>query len=730
MTTGTPGNDTLTNDRAVADEVVNALAGDDQITIQTPHDPNPVPPTFSVTVHGGDGLDTLSLLYPASNESPRLIGRPEEDSVWIRASSSLQGSLSFTGIEKFVLSGRLWSPFGEILRTGSSADWLTLYIDASGLINSGAGADTIRLSGQSVETVVWAGDGNDVVHLSALSSSETSIFGEGGNDILYFGNGPTALAAFVDGGAGRDILALQGVYDLTSLGPDSLRNVEVIALMTSTDNAYGGATGSPNRYTLQSQDANVAAGQTLTIEARALAANESAIFYGSAERDGHFAFYGGAASDYFEGGSGNDRFDGGLGADTMIGNLGNDVFFVNVSGDVVMDAGAGFDSVYTTVSYTLHADAQIELLATTNSASNIGVTLTGNRFAQTITGTAGSDVLRGNGGNDYLIGNAGNDQLTAGGRSVLAGGAGDDTYFVTDWLQVIHEAAGGGFDTIYTQGAFVLLAGVAVELLVYQGAAGVAYYGNDLAQTIRTGAGNDSAEGRGGNDHLVTYGGNDFLDGGAGADVHEGGEGSDVYFVDQAGDVVIETGNGFDAVYASSSYALAPTVQVELLATTASGFTDPIDLTGSDTGQTIVGNAGVNMLSGRAGNDSLKALEGDDVLDGGNGVDILEGGAGADVFRFAAAGDTSLAEGDQIRDFISGIDRIDLRLIDADTGTSGDQAFSWIGSNAFSGGAGQLRMEIANGQVYVSGDVNGDAFADFAIVLNNTTTIVATDLML
>lgn len=56
-------------------------------------------------------------------------------------------------------------------------------------------------------------------------------------------------------------------------------------------------------------------------------------------------------------------------------------------------------------------------------------------------------------------------------------------------------------------------------------------------------------------------------------------------------------------------------------------------------------------------------------------------------------------------------DVIDLRSIDADTGRSGNNAFTFIGKSAFSGEAGELRY---SGTI-ISGDVNGDGRADFEI---------------
>jgi serralysin len=130
----------------------------------------------------------------------------------------------------------------------------------------------------------------------------------------------------------------------------------------------------------------------------------------------------------------------------------------------------------------------------------------------------------------------------------------------------------------------------------------------------------------------------------------------------------------------------------------------------------LTGNDVGNVLAGGAGNDTLR---------GGDGNDRLQGGAGADIFVFGAPGDSrdyvARSDGkkllpDMLADFTSGTDKIDLSLIDANQGTAGDDAFSWIGANAFSSVAGQLRAEVLGGRVHIYGDVDGDARADFHII--------------
>ncbi len=70
---------------------------------------------------------------------------------------------------------------------------------------------------------------------------------------------------------------------------------------------------------------------------------------------------------------------------------------------------------------------------------------------------------------------------------------------------------------------------------------------------------------------------------------------------------------------------------------------------------------------------------------------------------------------DQITDFSSlEHDHIDLAGIDANTQATGDQAFGFIGSAAFSGVAGQLRYAAHS----LEGDINGDGVADFRIHVN------------
>lgn len=164
--------------------------------------------------------------------------------------------------------------------------------------------------------------------------------------------------------------------------------------------------------------------------------------------------------------------------------------------------------------------------------------------------------------------------------------------------------------------------------------------------------------------------------------------------------------------------------------TNSGAITGDIDLGGGAdiyTGSTAVDGT----VFGGAGDDRLTGSALADRLHGGEGRDVLTGGAGDDIFNYALTTDSSatLASADRITDFASG-DRIDLSMIDADTGLADDQAFTSIGGAAFSGAAGELRVDTVAGDTVVSGDVNGDAVADFAIVLTGQVdpAIIAFDL--
>lgn len=146
---------------------------------------------------------------------------------------------------------------------------------------------------------------------------------------------------------------------------------------------------------------------------------------------------------------------------------------------------------------------------------------------------------------------------------------------------------------------------------------------------------------------------------------------------------------------------------------------------------TIRGGTGTDGLYGGAGSDTLYGQDGWDNLVGGDGADTLYGGLGGDTFRFTSLSDSRSGAFDTIMDWSSAQrDKISLDAIDSNSLLSGDQAFKFIGSGAFTGSAGQLHTYQADGHTFVEGDVNGDSIGDFLIQIQSATTLTSADFVL
>lgn len=177
--------------------------------------------------------------------------------------------------------------------------------------------------------------------------------------------------------------------------------------------------------------------------------------------------------------------------------------------------------------------------------------------------------------------------------------------------------------------------------------------------------------------------------------------------------------NIYDLIISASDGVNSTT---QALAVTITNIVDGATLTGTNAANTLVGTVAEDTINGLAGND---------MITGGGGADRLTGGTGADRFIFTSTSDSSVTARDVINDFTRAqADKISLNAIDAIVGVAGDQNFSFIGASAFSNVAGQLRYEQINGNTIVSGDVNGDSVADFAIQLTGNIALVSTDFIL
>jgi hypothetical protein len=432
------------------------------------------------------------------------------------------------------------------------------------------------------------------------------------------------------------------------------------------------------------------------------------------------------------------------------------------------ETGAVNTAATDSFTYTLVAGGTATVTVTITGVAGPGDWLVGDGTDNVITGTGSIDVidLRGGGedraesgaGNDgflmgatlsagdYLDGGAGtNDQLilqgdysaptTLGadvlrnievlsilsGTDTLFGGTGTDLFSYNLKTADANVAAGARLTVDFTN----LVAG---ENVTFDGSAET-----NGAFTIGGGKGEDHLTGGSGADLFLfrdqeRYGANDMVDGGAGNDelALRGNYSGASAIAFKANTMVnievisILSGNsnwwgpiigdlGYDLTMHDNNVAAGKRLVVDagqLSAGEVLKFNGAAELDGFFI---VAGGAAADTITGGAGNDTLI---------GGLGADDLKGGLGNDSFRYRSVAESTVASADEILDFRSG-DRIDLTLVDANSIAANDQAFTYIGSGAFTNVAGQLRaVETSANQWTVSADVDGDGHADFQILVS------------
>ncbi len=192
--------------------------------------------------------------------------------------------------------------------------------------------------------------------------------------------------------------------------------------------------------------------------------------------------------------------------------------------------------------------------------------------------------------------------------------------------------------------------------------------GDDNAQFLSLGAGDDTLYGGGGNDTIGSADGADRLFGDAGADVALGGTGNDTLW----------GGTDTDVVY------------------------------GNQDADVLYGNQAADTLYGGQGNDVLYGGQDANLLHGNLGDDTLVGGLGADRFAVAAGGGA-----DVIADF-DGVGGDSLQLEANANGTAID-SFDDLQAVASGGGGGVVLALGGGNTVTLSGVAIGDLRAEWFV---------------
>jgi Ca2+-binding RTX toxin-like protein len=513
-------------------------------------------------------------------------------------------------------------------------------------LDGGLGADTMR-GGLGDDTYVVDNAGDNVIELA----------GEGIDHVLASRN--YTLTAEVEN------LTLTGTGNFTGTG-NALGNTIAGNVGGNTLDGGGGADvmiGGDGNDTYVVDDAGDvidetgATGTDTVLSAMSHSLADSAHVLGDVERltltgTANVDATGNALDNRLTGNAGDNLLDGGTGADVLLGGLGNDTYLTDGGDTITEAAGAGNDTVRSTVNLTLAGNLENLVL--------LGAALsgTGNALANTITGNELGNTLNGAGGEDILI-----------------GGLGDDTYVVDNAADQVVESLDEGVDLVQSSASVVL--GDNVENLTLTGASATNGTGNGLDNVLT---------GNGATNTLSGGEGNDTINGGAGADFMLGGTGDDTYVVSTISDVVTEEeSEGVDLVNAAVSYVLG--ANVENLTLTGAGSTSA---TGNELANTLTGNTGANTLDGSLGADLMLGGGGNDtyiVDDTGDVVDELgNGGAGIDTVRSSISFD--LSDGTHV---LGEVERLTLTGTANLSGT-GNAANNVItgnsGSNVLDGGAG------------------------------------------
>jgi trimeric autotransporter adhesin len=577
------------------------------------------------TIDGSGGLDTV--LFSGSRSSYAITYDSANTAYIVRNLVNSSDTDSIKNVEYFSFSDATFGSQQLLTLPTQSPDNLSAPTADNWIVNGLAGNDTLT-----------GGAGNDNINGGADNDTLSGIVG---NDTLDGGTGIDTLS----GGTGNDTYFVDNASDvIIENASDNTPSQELFSMGNNNDVVVASTT-----YTLTANASGIedvmAAGSltgnagldttvihlTGNASAQALIGNSAANSLSGLAGDDILVGMGGA--DTLTGGEGSDTLLGGLGNDTLNGDAGNDVFIFNQgssSGSNLLNQAFTFDA--TGGADVFNGGTGENTLYMRGSLADYNITRTsGTEYAISV--KSGSTVFS-------------SETATFSNIQKLAFGG-----LESDAAILANLAAAINLSSLVIPSAFAdNLSAPSADNWIVNGLAG--------ADTLTGGAGNDSINGGADNDTIAGNVGNDTLDGGAGIDTLSGGTGNDTYFVDNAGDVIDESGirepsqelfsmgNNNDVVVASTTYTLtanASGIEDVMAAGSLTGNagldTTVIHLTGNASAQALIGNSAANSLSGLAGDDILVGMGGADTLTGGEGSDTLLGGLGNDTLNGDAGND-------------------------------------------------------------------------------------------
>lgn len=522
---------------------------------------------------------------------------------------------------------------------------LTYSADRIENVSSGAGNDVLR--GNDSDNILRSGGGADVLE------------GRGGNDELDGGAGNDTYLFDADLALGSDEIFETGGRDTDTIDFDGTKSQSVnLDLGTSASQVV-----SPTlTLTLSTPPATAVIG---SFHVTLLLINPlTGEVLESDNSTGIENLYGGS---YAPGSGTQDRLTGNSRNNVIWGREGNDVLDGGESGyDILREVRAGnWQLTGTTLANATSGETD-----TFNAGSFDEISLVGDANPNTLDASSFSGLVRldGAGGNDTLIGGAGSNYLTGGtGSDTIDGSRGHDIVSETADADMLLKDTGlliGSESDTYI--------GVIEEVVLTGGDGANVLYATKFTGSV-------TLYGGAADDLLLGGRGNDVLNGGGDNDTLAGGLGDDTYAFDADGasgaDTITElAGEGMDRLDFSSTESVGVTVSLAtprwqvVNGNLALQLVDPLtieNLTGSRSGDTLIGNDLANVIEGLEGDDRITGGRGSDTLIGGDGT----GGAGVGyvdtVVEQRNANSTvltssTLSYGGSVEDSLAGFERAEL----------------------------------------------------------------------
>ncbi len=437
------------------------------------------------TITGGSGND-----YIFGNDADDVLGGG-------LGGDELLGGDGHDTVDYKTRTGDLTVTIGESANDGENGENDNVRTDVEGIIG-GSGDDTLDASGALEGVLLDGADGNDTLIGSAFDdvliggANQDNISGGAGDDFIP---AEDASADDIDGGDGNDT----ALVDAGTAGDDTVTNVE---------NVYD---------------------EEITSDPTEVAGGDATLANGIITVDGT---------------EGDDHIIVQRSTDQ------NEVFVIEIRNNGADTFVTAFNAADVSA-VVLNGLGGDDVLGMRDSGAEMEAVLNGGAGNDVLFGGDANDALDGGAGDDYLFGRGGDDTLDGGlGGDWLSGGSGNDSADYSDRTgdvlagigQIPDDGERGEGDNIQTD-VETVIGGSGNDRFNTQFTAGVTFFGNDGADSMVGGSGNDTF-----------FGGNgrDFMSGGAGddsffaqdgeIDTIRGGAGDDTAEADDDDDVDLEGG--------------------------------------------------------------------------------------------------------------------------------------------------------------------------------------------